>query len=53
MPYSKLSPFLTIFGTFFIDFELFFCIYGLNQAYGQLVGADTIPRPRNHIAVKI
>ena len=52
-PVENCHLFLTFFGTFFIDFERFFCFYGLTKASSRLLGADTIPRPRNHIAAKI
>ena len=45
IPYCKLSPFLTIFGTFSSILNTFFGIFELVQASGRMVGADTIPRP--------
>ena len=49
----KSTPYLMIFGTFIINFEYFFFLYGPTQATGQLVESDTIPRPRDHVAMKI
>ena len=37
----------------FFHFEHFLGIFELVQASGWMVGADTIPRPYNHTAIKI